>query len=136
MENEVELQTLEISQNLPQVISDPENDDVPQSSLNDISFSEILWGVSKNKSLTTLIFKDNYISSASMKIMNVILRYSKVLNSIDLSHNPIGDRGVHLLFSKTARNQNIMDIRLVGVGMSDIGAREIAKYLSKAYLKT
>ena len=42
MENEVELQTLEISQNLPQVISDPENDDVPQSSLNDISFSEIL----------------------------------------------------------------------------------------------
>ena len=66
-----------------------------------------------------------------MKMMNVVMRYSKVLSAIDFSHNPLGDRGVHLLFLKTATNKNILDIRLSGVGMTDIGAREIAKYLSK-----
>lgn len=127
------LSTLEFTSNLPDCSRDSEGQEVPQSSLNNISFSEILLGVSKSKSLTSLIFKNNGITSASMKLMNVVMRYNKVLTSIDFSHNPLGDRGAHLLFTKIARNQKILDIRLVNIGMTDVGAREVAKFLCKFY---
>ncbi|CAI2377468.1 unnamed protein product [Moneuplotes crassus] len=130
LEGKIYLTTLEFSSNLPQPFANMDSEEeVPQSSKNNISFSEVLLGVSKSHSLEEFIFRDNNISSASMKLMNVVMRYGKNLAKIDFSHNPLGDRGVHLLFSKIAKNRSIKEIVLENISMTNVGAREIAKFL-------
>ena len=52
------------------------------------------------------------ITSASMNIMNLVLKHTKYLNSFDLSNNHIGDYGCHLLLNNLVRNKALLTMKL------------------------
>ena len=68
-----------------------------------------------------------------MNIMNLLLKNGKVLDSIDLSNNPIGDMGGHILLNNLVRNSSIVVLKLSNVGLGDDACRDIATLLATNY---
>lgn len=50
---------------------------------------------------------DNSISHVSMKIFNSIVKYSRILQEVDLSHNHIGNEGIEIISKNLGRNKGL-----------------------------
>ena len=75
--------------------------------LEDTSFCELCVGISQNFSLKALDFRSNRITHVSMKIFNSIIKYSRILQEVDLSHNALSNEGIEIISKNLGRNKSL-----------------------------
>mmetsp|Transcript_8475 Transcript_8475/g.6317 ORF Transcript_8475/g.6317 Transcript_8475/m.6317 type:complete len:158 (+) Transcript_8475:791-1264(+) len=96
------------------------------NSLSDVIFCELCLGISQNFSLRALDVSSNRLSPVSMKIFNSIVKYSRILEEVDLSENSfIGNEGFRLLSKTLGRNQCLQIFKVRSIGIND----EVAELL-------
>ena len=74
-------------------------------------------------------FAGNLLTSASMKILNALLKFGKILSSLDLSDNYLSDYGWHILLNNLVRNDILSILKLNNVGLGDESARDVSTIL-------
>lgn len=64
-----------------------------------------------------------------MKIFNSIIKYSRILEEVDLSNNGIEDEGIDIIAKNLGRNKGLQILSLRNIEMSDYSARVIHSML-------
>ena len=60
-----------------------------------------------------------------MKIFNSIIKYSRVLEEVDLSYNSIDDEGIDIIAKNLGRNKGLKILYLKRIGITDESAKLI-----------
>jgi Leucine-rich repeat (LRR) protein len=103
--------------------------DLSNNQLDDLVFCELAVGISQNYSLTSLAFSKNLITLVAMKMFDSILKYSRVLEELDLSHNKLGDESIQLVAKNIGRNKKLTILKLSHIGISDACCADLAYML-------
>ena len=60
-----------------------------------------------------------------MKIFNSIIKYSRILEEVDLSYNQIEDEGIDIIAKNLGRNKSLQILCLKAIGITDESSKII-----------
>ena len=85
-----------------------------------------------NSCLQDLILRNNFISNVGAShLCKMLSRQNNIVRYLDLSKNPLGDKGVEGLVNGLKRHEHLEVINLFNCKIGCQGARKIGKMLSK-----